>query len=382
MMIGYFDNAATTYIKPDGMYEHMADFMVSNGANVGRGIYNSAVTSSKIVADTRTSILSLVNAPENKTVVFTPSATIALNTIIFGVDLSDGDIVYISHFEHNAVLRPLYALQKHIKIEIKYIPMKKSDRYSFDLEQFKANLETDKPKLVIASQVSNVLGLVAPVVEIGKLAKLNNSIMVVDAAQACGILDCDLHFVDFYVFAGHKTLLGPTGIGGLICNKNTKLKPFIFGGTGIDSANRDMPDTLPERFEAGTLNLLSIVGLNYSVKWLISNHDFVAKKENENYERLSSLLNTFSFLEIETPIDKSKSIISCKANGFTSDEFGRILAERGIAVRTGLHCAPKAHEYIGSFPEGLVRFSISCLTQDSDFDRLNEVLSLLNEELT
>jgi len=382
MMIGYFDNAATTYEKPDGMYEYMADFMVSNGANVGRGMYNSAITSSKIVADTRTSILSLVNAPENKTVVFTPSATIALNTIVFGVDLSDGDIVYISHFEHNAVLRPLYALQKYIKIEIKYIPMKKTDRYSFDLEQLKANLETDKPKLVIASQVSNVLGIVAPVVEIGKLAKLNNSIMVVDAAQACGVLDCDLHFVDFYVFAGHKTLLGPTGIGGFICNKNTKLKPFIFGGTGIDSANRDMPDTLPERFEAGTLNLLSIVGLNYSVKWLISNHDFVAKKENENYERLSSLLNTFSFLEIETPIDKSKSIISCKANGFTSDEFGRILAERGIAVRTGLHCAPKAHEYIGSFPEGLVRFSISCLTKDSDFDRLNEVLSLLNEELT
>lgn len=207
MMIGYFDNAATTYEKPDGMYEYMADFMVSNGANVGRGMYNSAITSSKIVADTRTSILSLVNAPENKTVVFTPSATIALNTIIFGVDLSDGDIVYISHFEHNAVLRPLYALQKHIKIEIKYIPMKKTDRYSFDLEQFKANLETDKPKLVIASQVSNVLGIVAPVVEIGKLAKLNNSIMVVDAAQACGVLDCDLHFVDFYVLQDIKHCL-------------------------------------------------------------------------------------------------------------------------------------------------------------------------------
>ena len=219
------------------------------------------------------------------------------------------------------------------------------------------------------------------VVEIGKLAKLNNSIMVVDAAQACGVSDCDLHFVDFYVFAGHKTLLGPTGIGGFICNKNTKLKPFIFGGTGIDSANHDMPDTLPERFEAGTLNLLSIVGLNYSVKWLINNRDFATRKENENYERLSSVLNTFSFLEIETPVDKSKSIISCQVNGFTSDEFGRILAERVIAVRTGLHCAPKAHEYIGSFPEGLVRFSISCLTKDSDFDRLIEVLSLLTEEL-
>lgn len=381
MMIGYFDNAATTYKKPDGMYEYMADFMVSNGANVGRGIYDAALTSSKIVSDARTNILSLVKAPENKTVVFMPSATIALNTIIFGVGLTDGDVVYVSYFEHNAVLRPLYALQKNAKIEIKYIPMQKTDRYSFDLEQFRANLEKDKPKLVIVSQVSNVLGVVAPVIEIGKLAKLNNSIMVVDAAQACGVIDCDLHFVDFYVFAGHKTLLGPTGVGGFICNKNTKLKPFIYGGTGIDSANREMPEDLPERFEAGTLNLLSIVGLDYSVKWLINNRDFATRKENENYEKLSTLLKSFSFLGIETPVNKSKSIISCKTNGFTSDEFGRILAERGIAVRTGLHCAPKAHEYIGSFPEGLIRFSISCLTKDNDFDILTEVLSSLNDEL-
>lgn len=142
-----------------------------------------------------------------------------------------------------------------------------------------------------------------------------------------------------------------------------------------------MPDTLPERFEAGTLNLLSVVGLNYSVKWLINNRDFVTRKENENYERLFSVLKAFSFLEIETSVDKSKSIISCKANGFTSDEFGQILAERGIAVRTGLHCAPKVHEYIGSFPEGLVRFSISCLTKDNDFDKLTEVLLSLSEEL-
>ena len=113
----------------------------------------------------------------------------------------------------------------------------------------------------------------------------------------------------------------------------------------------------------------------------INNRDFAIRKENENYERLSTVLKAFSFLEIETPVDKSKSIISCKANGFTSDEFGRILAERGIAVRTGLHCAPKAHEYIGSFPEGLVRFSISCLTKDNDFDKLTEVLLSLSEEL-
>lgn len=381
MMTGYFDNAATTYKKPDGMYEYMASFMLNNGANVGRGIYDSAITSSRIVADTRSDILSLVNAPESKTVVFTPSATIALNTIIFGLNLSDGDIVYVSHFEHNAVLRPLYELQKHVKIEIKYIPMQKNNKYAFDLQSFDKNLSIDKPKLVIVSQISNVLGLVAPVNEIGRLVKIHNATMVVDAAQACGLIDCDLHFVDYYVFAGHKTLLGPTGIGGFICNKTTKLKSFIFGGTGVDSANKEMPSSLPERFEAGTLNLLSIAGLSYSVKWLIKNRDFVAEKENENFKRLFLLLKSFSFLDVVTPIDNARSIIACKANGFTSDEFGRILSERGIAVRTGLHCAPKAHEYIGSYPEGLVRFSISCFTETGDFDKLYEVLSELNEDL-
>lgn len=381
MMTGYFDNAATTYKKPDGMYEYMTNFMLDNGANVGRGIYDSAITSSQIVADTRSYILSLVHAPENKTVIFTPSATIALNTIIFGANLSDGDIVYVSHFEHNAVLRPLYELQKHVKIEIKYIPMQKNNKYIFDLALFDRNLSADMPKLVIVSQISNVLGLVAPVSEIGKIAKTHNATMVVDAAQACGLIDCDLHFVDYYVFAGHKTLLGPTGIGGFICNKNAKLKPFVFGGTGIDSANKEMPYSLPERFEAGTLNLLSIAGLNYSAKWLINNRDFVFQRENESFKKLVVILQSFSFLEIVTPIDMARSIIACKANGFTSDEFGRILSERGIAVRTGLHCAPKAHEYVGSYPEGLIRFSISCFTETSDFDKLYEVLSELNEEL-
>ena len=381
MMIGYFDNAATTYKKPDGMYEYMANFMTSNGANVGRGIYDSAITCSKVIADTRSDILSLVNAPEDKTVVFTPSATIALNTVIMGVGLTDGDIVYVSHFEHNAVLRPLYELQKHVKIEIKYIPMQSADKFLFNLQKFETDIAVDKPKMVIVSQISNVLGLVAPVTEIGKLAKLNHSIMVVDAAQACGIDNCDLHYVDYYVFAGHKTLLGPTGIGGFICSKNTKLKPLIFGGTGVDSANREMPTTLPERFEAGTLNLLSIVGLGYSVKWLLKNRDLVSKKEKENHENLLSLLKSFSFFDVVTPENKTKSIVSVKVNGFTSDEFGQIFSERGIAVRTGLHCAPKAHEYIGTFPEGLVRFSISCLTNKSDFDKLTEVLSTLSEEL-
>lgn len=380
MMIGYFDNAATTYKKPEGMYEYMSDFMLSSGSNVGRGYYESSVKSGLLVADTRSLLLSLMSAPANKTVVFTPSATVALNTVLFGIGLKDGDIVYISHFEHNAVLRPLYAMQSKININIKFLPMKESNKFEFDLGKIEQCLSTDKPKLVVISQVSNVLGIVAPIDEISSITRQFGVQLVVDGAQACGLIDCDLHNIDYYIFAGHKTLLGPTGIGGFICDKNTKLAPFVYGGTGVDSANHNMPNTVPERFEAGTQNLISIVGLNYSLTWLIKNRNYVIEMERQNLIKLHSILGKYSFIKIVNPFPNVSSIIACKIDGFTSDEFGNILAEHGICTRSGLHCAPLAHEYIGSNPEGLVRFSISPLTNDDDFAKLNDVLACLSLE--
>lgn len=381
MMNGYFDNAATTYRKPEGMYDHMSNYMSSFGANVGRGSYESSIKSGLVVAETRKQLLHLLNAPERKEVVFCPSATIALNTIIFGTDLQDGDCVYISHFEHNAVLRPLYHLQETKNIQIKYLPMSDLDKYIFDLKKIEACLLKDKPKMVIASQVSNVLGIICPVAAIAKLAHNVGAHMVVDAAQSCGLIDCDLSYIDYYVFAGHKTLHGPTGIGGFICDKNSSLKPFVFGGTGLDSASIYMPKTIPERFEAGTLNLISIVGLNYSLKWISENLDKMRKSEKENLDILYETLSRHSFLRIISPYPYVSSIVSCMVSGFTSDEIGNILSERGISVRSGLHCSPKAHEYIGSAPEGLIRFSISALTTKEDFSALESVLSMVEEDI-
>lgn len=383
MMNGYFDNAATTYKKPDGMYAFAAKYMSSYGANVGRGDYEQSLTSGKLVSETRSKLLTLVGAPEDRTVVFASSATIALNMLIFGINLQEGDTIFISPFEHNAVLRPLYALQKKICIQVKILPMQSDDKYQFDLTKLEHDLQIFRPKAIIVSHVSNVLGVIAPVDEIGKLAKKYDSIMIADGAQACGLVNCDLHFIDYYVFDGHKTLLGPTGIGGFICRKNAKLDPFIFGGTGKDSANHNMPDALPERFEPGTMNLLSIAGLHYSIEWLMENIQFVRKQEEANLERLYQILNNYSYMEIVSPYPKIKvnSIIACRVAGFTSDEFGKILAARGIAVRTGLHCAPETHKYIGSFPEGLIRFSISALTTNEEFVALTQVLDELTDEI-
>ena len=381
MIKGYFDNAATTYRKPEGMYEYMSNYMMSFGANVGRGAYESSIKSGLLVADTRKMLLQLMNAPERKEVVFCPSATIALNTIILGADLQDGDCVYVSHFEHNAVLRPLYHLQKKINFQIKYLPMSTVNKYHFDLKKIEVCLLNDKPKMVIASQVSNVLGIICPVDDISKLAHKAGSIMIVDGAQSCGLIDCDLSVIDYYVFAGHKTLLGPTGIGGFICDKSSPLSPFIFGGTGVDSVNTNMPKSIPERFEAGTMNLLSIVGLNFSLKWIITNLDLIRDCEKKNLKILYDTLSRYPFLHIISPYPYVSSILSCSITGYTSDEIGNVLSERGICIRSGLHCSPLAHEYIGSAPEGLIRFSVSGLTTNIDFEALNMVLEELSSEL-
>lgn len=373
-MEGYFDNAATSYKKPAGMYEFIADYMEQYGANIGRGGYESSKRGSAVLSVTRNKLLAVMNAPATKTVVMTPSATIALNTILYGIKLEKNDVVYISHFEHNAILRPLYDLEKSIGIEIKFLPMDTTDKFSFDIRAAELAFLKDKPKLVIVSQVSNVFGIVAPVAEIALLAKKFNAVTVVDGAQSCSVIDCNLTNIDFFVFAGHKTLLGPTGIGGFICNKNANLNSFIKGGTGIDSANREMPKSVPERFEAGTMNLMAVVGLNYSLDWILKNKNKIRATEQKNLNALYDILSKYDFLQIISPYPNVNSIISCRARGYTSDEFGMILAERGIAVRTGLHCAPEAHKYANSFPEGLIRFSVSCLTDEQDFISLQKAL--------
>ena len=381
MSKGYFDNAATTLVKPEGMYQFIAEYMSNFGVNTSRGNYTTAKSAGKMVRETRDLLLGLVHAPKTKEVVFTPSATIALNTIISGQVLSEKDVVYVSPFEHNAVLRPLAALQKKYKFQLEYINLK-GNALDYDLEVIKKQFAILPPRLLIISQVSNVLGLIAPVSEIAKLVKNYNGIVVVDAAQACGLIDVTVdNLIDYYVFAGHKSLLAPFGVAGFICNKNSSLPPFIYGGTGVDSANIDMPITIPERFEAGSLNLMAIVGLHYSLEWIRDNRLFILQKESENYNNLQNILSRYSFVKTVQVQGEKTSILACKFDGLTSDEAGKILSSMGISVRTGLHCAPVTHKHVGSFPEGLIRFSVSCFTTDADFDVLEKALDNIAEEI-
>jgi selenocysteine lyase/cysteine desulfurase len=195
-----------------------------------------------------------------------------------------------------------------------------------------------------------------------------------------GLLQVEINTssIDYVVFAGHKTLYAPFGVSGFICKTDINLNPLVYGGTGIDSANRDLPETLPERYEAGSINIMSIAGLNAALKWIekvgISN---ILKSENDKRTMLLNTLSSFDNICIvpKANITDVVSIISCVFDSFGSDIIGRILSDNGIAVRTGLHCAPEAHRYLGTFPNGTVRFSVGFFNEDKCFIQLQKALN-------
>lgn len=381
--MAYFDNAATTYPKPDEVYSYMTEFYKNNGASVGRGDYSAAKSAGELVAETRMMVQSLLHCP-SKQVIFTPTATIAINVILQGLVQMGCKEIYVSPFEHNAVTRTLHAFECAGTIRVHQLYVAKD--FDYDLERIRYQFEENPPDLVVASHASNVCGLIAPVVDIFKLAKEFKATTVLDMAQTAGLVDIDigLNVFDFAVFAGHKTLYGPTGISGFVMNPSILLPPILYGGTGYESANQDMPTSLPERFEMGTLNISGIAGLHASLRWIISTSvDCIRKKELENREKLIDLLGQYRFMKIvgNYPNRDYVGIVSCLIDGLSSDSAGKVFSEAGVAVRTGLHCAPLAHKFMNTFPAGTVRFSVGYFTSEEDFSELRNVLNQLDDNL-
>ena len=381
--MAYFDNAATTYPKPEEVYAFMDDYYRHNGGSAGRGMYELSYNSKELIDNTRGLIKKILNCPA-KQVVFEPTATIALNIIIQGVIARGVKNVYISPFEHNAVTRTLHNFEKTGQIKIMELSVTKHLKY--DLERIKYQFDAQAPDLVIVSHASNVIGLVAPVTEIFDLAKKYGANTLVDMAQTAGLvnLEVGLETIDFAVFAGHKTLYGPTGISGFVMNPGVKLPATIFGGTGYDSANQEMPEDLPQRFEMGTINTLGIAGLNAALRWIDSvSVEEIRRKEEHNRKKLIDILKQFDFLTIigDEPDCKYVGVVSALMDGVSSDSAGSILSKLGISVRTGLQCAPKAHEFLGTFPSGTIRFSVGFFTSEQDFNLLEDALNRLQEEL-
>ena len=381
--MAYFDNAATTYPKPENVYRSMDKYYRSSGANAGRGQYKLSQSAGALIAETRELEKEILHCPA-KQVIFEPTATIALNFIIQGIILNGAYDIYISPFEHNAVTRTLYHFEKQGKIKVHQLFV--SDGMQYDLERIRYQFDSVKPDFVIVSHASNVVGLIAPVEDIFALAKKYNAVTLVDMAQTAGLVDLNvgLSTIDFAVFAGHKTMYGPTGISGFVMDPTVQFSPIIFGGTGYESANQDMPESLPQRFEMGTLNISGIAGLNAALKWnQETTMDVIWETEQKHRKRLLELLEDYSFIKIvgNEPGCRYVGIVSALIKGVSSDSAGQVFDECNIAVRTGLQCAPLAHKFINTYPAGTIRFSIGYFTSEEDFEELKSALEYIEDEL-
>ena len=381
--MAYFDNAATTYPKPDRVYSFMDAFYRKCGGNVGRGDYGIAKSAGALVADTRTHLQELLHCPA-KQVVFTPTATIALNIILQGLCMMGMKNFYISPFEHNAVTRTLHHFENTGEINVTQLAVTSDFRY--DLEKIRYQFDECKPDVVVVSHASNVIGLIAPAAEIFELAKKYGSYTVLDMSQTAGLVDCDVGRTtfDFAVFAGHKTLYGPTGISGFVMKPEIQLPAVLFGGTGYDSANQNMPDSLPERYEMGTSNIAGIAGLNAALQWSQEiGLQKIFEHEQQNRKKLLDILSQYDFITVvgNSPEQQYVGIVSCLFEGISSDVAGNLLSKQGVSVRTGLHCAPLAHKFLGTYPAGTIRFSVGYFTLQEDFDALSEALDAIEDNL-
>lgn len=381
--MAYFDNAATTYPKPEIVYSFMDEFYRKSGGSAGRGTYEKAQTAKALIDDTRHRIQTILHCPA-KQVIFEPTATIALNIIIQGMISKGLKNIYISPFEHNAVTRTLHHFEKEGRIIVSQLSV--TQELSYDLDRIKYQFDQLRPDFVIISHASNVIGLISPVEEIFALAKKYKAVTLVDMSQSAGLVDINvgLETFDFAVFAGHKTLMGPTGISGFVMNPSVQPDPVIFGGTGYDSANQDMPESLPEKYEMGTMNVDGMGGFNAALCWI--EEQTVIKLFNDEVKqrkRLIDVLNQYSFIKIigNVPGRDYVGIVSCLMDGISSDSAGPVFAERGISVRTGLQCAPLAHKFLNTYPAGTIRFSVNSMTSDQDFQELKNALDDIADEM-
>lgn len=373
----YFDNAATTYPKPERVYWALNDANRNLAFNAGRGEYNQSTQAFNLIENTRKKIASLINR-NSKEVIFTSSATESLNMIINGIGVSPGDYIYISPFEHNAVVRPLQNLKKTIDFQIKILPFVEST-WLPDMNQIKNEFAMHHPKAVFISHVSNVTGYMVPYKEIFEYSSKWNSINVLDCAQSFGIINPEyLDSVNYIVFAGHKSLYASFGVAGFFKLKNDVLEIVKAGGTGSDSLNPEMPEDTPYRYEAGSLNVVAIAGLHASIDWIKTIS--IKEKEEFLYEYLLSKLIKNEKITIYRPQNENTfGVLSINVRNYMSEDVASILNDEfEICVRSGYHCAPYVHDFIKSKQyNGTVRISLGYFNTIEQIDLLLEALNSL-----
>lgn len=373
----YLDNAATSFPKPAGCLERALARYLKLGASPSRGGYDLALEAEEAVSEIRNRLRRFFGAGDNWPVCFSANATDALNTLIQGMT-GPGDHVVATCLEHNSVLRPLNHLRKEGRITFDLAPF---DAAGFVDPEAVAALIRPATRLIVLNHVSNVLGTVQPAGAVGRICRNAGIPLVLDVSQSAGILPIDMEGwnVSALAFTGHKSLMGPSGIGGLVIRPDIAIRTVRFGGTGIDSASLFHTREYPYRLEAGTLNLLGILGLGESLSYLeelesrggLSLEMALAEKLRDGLSRIGGItLYAARSLEHHIPL------ISCNIAGIAASDVGAILdGDFNIAVRTGLHCAPLVHEGLGTAPGGTVRFSLGAFNRQPDIDAALQAMS-------
>lgn len=370
----YLDNAATTFPKPDTVYEAVMECMKNYAANPGRGSYDIAVKASKKVMDTREEIAKLFNVQNLFNIIFTSSATEGLNIGIKGI-LKRGDHVITTAMEHNSVLRPINCLRKKsVKSSIVG-----ADKYGFiDSKSIEKQIRSST-KMIIVNHVSNVTGSIQNIERIGEVARKNGVIFMVDASQSAGTIDIDVNKcnIDVMALSGHKGLLGPQGTGVLYLREGLKVSEFKSGGTGSNSYSMRQPDFLPDKFESGTLNTPGIAGLYAGVKFIKKTGiENIRKHELELTEALLKELKVRDYIILygKENMENRSAVVSLNVDGVDSSDTATVLNSKGIAVRNGYHCAPLVHEIIKTKNKGTVRISPGYFNTFGEIEQLVKAL--------
>ena len=377
----YLDNASTSFPKPPQVANAVFRFMTEVGTNAGRGEYADALGTDDMVFSAREKLCALFGGEDPSCIVFTRNVTESLNLVLKGV-LKQGDHVIVSSMEHNAVMRPLTQLATR---GIEFSRARCAPDGTLDPRDVERLARPDT-KMVVMTHASNVCGTVLPLEEVGRTARERGLLFVVDAAQTAGVLPVSLDKVcaDAICFTGHKGLLGPQGIGGAVLAKDfaKKIEPLVAGGTGSASSSEEMPGFLPDRLEAGTLNLPGIAGLLAALDWLEER----GTQEILDHEQRLVAVFIDGLLELEARglvrivglrgARGRTGVVSIQTPGRDLAEVAHGLDARfGVQTRVGLHCAPAAHRTLGTFPAGTIRFSFGWANTQSDVARALDALN-------
>lgn len=374
----YLDNSATTFPKPDVVYDFMCNFYRKHGVNPGRSGFDAAIETEEVVFGTRKMLAELFGGKDPNRLTFSYNASDSLNMILQGI-AEKGDHVVSTMLEHNSVLRPLHHLQLNGIIQTEHVSF--DSKGYLDPDDVKKALKKNT-KMVVVNHCSNVIGTVQPIAEIGKICKEAGVLLIVDASQSAGAIPIDMvkMGIDVLVFTGHKCLMGPTGIGGSYVMEGVPVKYTRYGGTGVRSAQQTHLEEFPYRLECGTLNLVGVAGLNAGVKWVLEQgiekvHHQEIMLWDKLRQGLQAMPNIITYCANDT--QNQNPVLSFNIKGFESGDVGTMLdVDYNIACRTGLQCAPKVHEVLGTDKiHGTVRMSIGPFTTEQHIDAAIEAVA-------